>query len=186
MHSIPKTILGFVARIALFVVLAAVSMMGLTLLLLLFAGISSISLSQFGLFPDTPASLTEMNLQQSLVYALIFGLAGIGSLCFAGAVVYYTFHKDKERLDRHLKILGWPMIWISETGVQAFLLQLVVIIIYALWNAPTDHTQWNEETMNLIAHQARFALLAALIYAGIRAADKLSEPSEGQDRSELK
>ncbi len=107
------------------------------------------------------------------VYLLIFGFASLGGIYVATIVVIYTYYKDEVWLERQIEHLGGLVIWMIETTFTAFILSFAVVLAFELVHVPSGSTEIKDIDFETTLHEAKWFLLAVLLYAGVRAANKV-------------
>ncbi|MFZ2555940.1 MAG: hypothetical protein WAZ27_01225 [Minisyncoccia bacterium] len=161
-----------VGRITLFIVAWAMSTLSLSIMLLMFFGVVSLSLGGFGILPEPPTNLNEMEGAVFYVYAATFTVAALMGGYFSAALVAYTYHKDSERFDKNLRYPTIVMMWMMYTTLYAFMLSFLSTAMLGFY---LDIPATSESNFRLVLQEARYFLLAALIASGIFAARELEE-----------
>lgn len=162
----------------LFLTLWAFSAFGFNALLLIFLGVVTLPLSGFGFpHPSTP----DMSVGMSAVVTGLYVMTSIIAIAvggyFSALLIIYRYNIDE--LNKRFELIGNIMMWMLLTILLGFMSMFVVILIYAFSSGITSGT---DEAFNAIVHEARFALLAALIGTGEFARRELirmeNEPKE--------
>lgn len=162
-----------VGRIALFIMMWAMSTISFNILLLLFFGIVSMSLVGFDILPPSiPASFDDMHGAVFYVYPITFALAVLIGGYFSAAEVAYTYHKDNEKFAKDVRYVGLVVMWMIQTIFYAFVLSFIITVAFGFYlDIPAEPAS----NFPVILREARYFLLAALIASGIFAARELED-----------
>lgn len=166
---------------ALFLALWAYSAFCVNAFLLIFLGLVSLPLSGFGFpHPSTPDMSVGMSAVVTGLYVITTAIAVAVGAYFSALMI--ICRNDIDEFNKRFELIGRIMVWMMLTILFGFMSMFVVIVVYAFSSGITSGT---DEAFTAIVHEARFALLAALIGAGEYARRELirmeNEPKEANE-----